>query len=218
MVESWPYSRYNRICAPLWSCFDSYTRSINWKTKRSRRIVSISRRCLDVKQAGVPFCSEQHRIECHYRLDVDKQHFFSPRIRPRAPLWIVLINRAAAYRTFADRIEYRIGINRYISINFPLFLPVFNIILCYILNIIARNNISNENIFRKNAHFSTDGAFSNRKTVEDILSEYFNSNSKLIIVISKLGASLFYTTRLCLCYAALSSRVGKQTWTPNTRP
>lgn len=86
------------------------------------------------------------------------------------------------------QIESSIGsnINRYISINFPLFLPVFNIILCYILNIIARNNISSENIFRKNAHFSTDGAFSNRKTVEDILSEYFNSNSKLIIEIRRL--------------------------------
>lgn len=85
------------------------------------------------------------------------------------------------------QIESSIGsnINRYISINFPLFLPVFNIILCYILNIIARNNISSE-IFRKNAYFSTDGAFSNRKTVEDILSEYFNSNSKLIIEIRRL--------------------------------
>lgn len=113
------------------------------------------------------------------------------------------------------QIESSIGsnINRYISINFPLFLPVFNIILCYILNIIARNNISSENIFRKNARFSTDGAFSNRKTVEDILSEYFNSNSKLIIVISKLGGSLFYTTRLCLCYAGPGStnKRGRQT-------
>lgn len=50
-----------------------------------------------------------YRIECHYRLDVDKQAFFPPPPPPpphiRPPLWIVLINRAAAYRIFADRIE-----------------------------------------------------------------------------------------------------------------